>query len=150
MAETKRIRYAVFTAQQQKKVDDFVNANMFFAFNNQQFEEGMKKFGLNSKKDSDLKKVCRTFGGGIILKEKLEEYHTLFDQLADEKHAYICESEENAYDAMLYELQNHEYCVTLDPSDAIRDLGLSVDEINGNEMLKKAFSKACRVASKEE
>lgn len=150
MTETKRIRYAVFTAQQQKKVDDFVNANMFFAFNNEQFAEGMAKFKLNPKKKSDLKKVCRTFGGGIILKEKLEEYHTLFDQLADEKHTYICESEENAYDAMLYELQNHEYCITLDPEDALRDLGLRVEEINENKMLKKAFLKACRVASKEE
>lgn len=150
MAETKRIRYAVFTAQQQKKFDEFADAKMFFAFNNEQFAEGMAKFKLNPKKKSDRDKVCRTLGGGYILKENLEEFHALIDQLDNEKNAYICENEENAYDAMLYELQNHEYCVTLDPSNAIRDLGLSVDEINGSEMLKKAFLKACRVASKEE
>lgn len=150
MTETKRIRYAQFTAQQQKKVDEFVDENMFFAFNNKQFAEGMSKFGLDAKSDEDKKKICRTIAGGYVLKEKLDELHSLLDQLADEKHAYIYESEENAYDAMLYELQNHEYCITLDPEEALRDLGLGVEEINENKMLKKAFCKACRVASKEE
>ena len=37
MAEMKRIRYAVFTAQQQKKFDEFADAKMFFAFYNEMF-----------------------------------------------------------------------------------------------------------------
>ena len=51
-------QYQEMRNRQQAEVNAFP---MFFAFNKQQFAEGMRKLGLSP---SDTRQGCRIFGGG--------------------------------------------------------------------------------------
>ena len=48
----------------QKKYDDFLGEFAFFAFSNEQFEEGKKKKKLNVGPDN---KLVRIYGGGFLI-----------------------------------------------------------------------------------
>jgi hypothetical protein len=49
-----------------------------------------------------------------------------------------------AVGAFRYELNNHEYCVTHDNSDALSALGLTDADLEGNKTLKSAFGAALK------
>lgn len=133
----------------QKQFNDYSDAHMFFAFSKSQFAEGMAKFGLDPENKDDLKKVVSVGYGGYSLRSATEGLHELMAQLDRELHDWVTASEENAYDALLTELYNHEYCITGDLSDGIYVCGLTVDEINENEMLQRALHRAAREVSRE-
>ena len=42
----------------------------------------------------------------------------------------------------IYELANHEYCITYDLEETLNALGLSVEEINADERLLHGLNKA--------
>lgn len=46
------------------------------------------------------------------------------------------------YEAMLYELENHEYCITMDAEDAFRTLRLSYEDVLQDDRLRRGFQKA--------
>jgi len=48
------------------------------------------------------------------------------------------------YQMFLYELANHEYCLTYDYEDTFDALGLTVDEINADKRLLHGLKKATR------
>ena len=48
------------------------------------------------------------------------------------------------FDALVYELNNHEYCITYNPQDALDALGLTKDDVDP-VLLKKA----CRESIKQ-
>lgn len=133
----------------QKQFNDYSDAHMFFAFSKSQFAEGMAKFGLSPNKKEDLKKVVSVGYGGYSLRSANEGLHELMAKLDRELHVWVTASEENAYDALLTELYNHEYCITGDLSDGIYACSLSVDEINESPMLQRALHRAAREAAKE-
>lgn len=143
------MKYRKLRDAHQKRFDDYSNANMFFAFSKSQFAEGMAKFGLDSESKDDLKKVVSVGYGGYSLRSATKGLHELMAQLDRELHDWVTASEENAYDALLTELCNHEYIVTGDLSDGIYACGLTVDEINESPMLQRALHRAAREASRE-
>lgn len=110
--------YTEFKTAQEKEFGKFP---MFFAFSNEQLKEGMEKFDA---KPSDLSKV---FGGGFILKKDSKKFSELMDKLDRDKKEFLSDRE-NLINAIEYELGNHEYCITYDPSDTISVLGLDVDD----------------------
>lgn len=124
-----------------KEVNDFP---MFFAFSNEQFDEGMKKFGLEpDQKDQ----ICSTGYGGFIKKSDKQALVDMFDRQRDERNALI-EADKTGegfiYDMFDYELASHEYGYTRDISDAVRALGLTIAEINSDQRLLHGLKKACR------
>lgn len=124
-----------------KEVNDFP---MFFAFSNEQFDEGMKKFGLEpDQKDQ----ICSIPGGGFIKKSDRQALIDMFDRQRDEKKALI-EADQTGegfiYDMFDYELANHEYGYTRDIEDALGALGLTVEEVNADQRLLHGLKKACR------
>lgn len=143
------MRYMELRDKHQRRFDEFAKANMFFAFSDSQAIEGMEKLGLNAHNKNDLKKVVSVFGGGYCLRSAVDELKSIMNENDRELHAWITTSEENAYDALLTELYNHEYCITGDHSDGIYACGLSVDEINESPMLQRALHRAAREAAKE-
>ena len=143
MAET----YREMIRRHQKEVDAFpIGA----AFTMKQFDEMMKKWGLSPK--DDLDKIASIGAGCYIRKADKEEYHALFKRHKQEiKDAISADSTGSGFikDMFYYELCNHEYCITMDPEDAIYALGITVDEINNDEKLKKGFWLAEAEARKE-
>lgn len=133
-------KYREMKERHQKEVNDFP---MMFAFNESQFEEGMRKLGLEP---TDTDKVFR-FGetGGFYrrtdskwLKEMLQRHEQeLADAIAEDK-----TGDGFIFDMFYYELANHEYCITYDYEDTFCSLGLTEEEICGNTALVAGLKKA--------
>lgn len=130
--------YSTWQKLRQKSYDEFQKGNIFYAYNDEQFNEGMKSVGLNPE---DTDKIYRLFPGAYILRSKSKEYH----KLANKMEAEFKENMQNfdfAKDAFACELADHEYIVTYDFTDALEALGLTLDEVIKNPMLSKALTEA--------
>lgn len=135
-------KYLEMKNRQQKEFDEFANKNMFFAFSDKQFEEGMQKLGLQ-KDDTD--KIYRTIGGGFVLRTASKEMNNIFKRHEQERKDAIEADKDGTgfiYDMFDYELANHEYGYTGDSEEAVEALGLTYEEIEQDVRLKEAFNKA--------
>jgi len=121
----------------QKEVDEFP---MGFAFSNEQFEK--MKIELGVKEDSELLSIG---AGGFIRKTDKEAFHELFNNKAkrfDEAIAEDKTGEGFIKDMFLYELANHEYCITYDLEDTLYALDLTYDEVMNDERLLRGLTLA--------
>jgi hypothetical protein len=117
-------------------------SGMFFAFNNEQFTEGMKRIDLDP---SDTKSILSIGAGGYIRKDKAEALRELFKRHTSEREG-LKKDEKLLIDAIAYELSNHEYCYTYDTQPALDALGYTKEEI-GPAVLNKAIKKALSAVS---
>ena len=122
--------------QQKKRHHDEFNAfdGIFFAFSNEQMKEGIEKHGVNENN-----RVVNIGAGGFVLKSRLQDFKDLLKR-QDTERARLRKDEKELIGAIVYELQNHEYCITGNPNDALDALGLTRDEVSP-EILKKAIKK---------
>lgn len=132
--------YLALKERQQKEVNDFP---MFFAFSDKQFEEGMKKIGLDP---SDTDKIYK-FGstGGFYKKTDSQALKDMFNRHDEEMNKAIEEDKTGEgfiYEMFNYELANHEYCVTYEVDDTLRALGLTIEEVNDDTRLSHGLNKA--------
>lgn len=128
--------YLKMKERHQKEVNDFP---IFFAFSREQFAEGMKKLGLEPGDTSQIYRLGNT--GGYYRKTDAQALDELFERHAAEiKDARL--DAEYVYEMFDYELANHEYCVTYDLSDTLDALGLTMEEVNENPILKEGLKKA--------
>jgi hypothetical protein len=122
---------------------DAINAlPIEFAFSKEQFEQGMKNLGLTV---DDKDKVCAMpFCGGFIRKTDTKTVIDTFIFYSRELDRLMLD-DDFAVDAIRYELDNHEYGYTGDPSDALEALGLprSISELD--DRMKSLFSKATKL-----
>ena len=128
-----------------KQEKEFNAFPCFYAFSNMQFEEGMKKLGVSAAE------LYQGPGGMFYRKcdsDKLRAMIASFDKELED--AY--EDDDFLYDAFMYELGNHEYCITLDPEDTCEALGYSVDEVmldtrrhNIFKQAEKEYLKGCGI-----
>lgn len=126
----------------EKDISDFP---FMFAFNKEQFKEGMEKLGLA---ETDTKAIFSIGAGGYIRKTDSDALHALTERHA----AQIDEAmkdDEYVFDGVLYELGNHEYGYTGNPEPALEALGLSVEEVKNDERLLAIFNRARNVYFKE-
>lgn len=110
---------------------------IFFAFNNEQFKEGMIKVGIA---DNDTTKILSLGHGGFIRKDRKEAFLTMLER-HDKEIKERRKEEKFLFDSLVYELRNHEYCITYDHQDALKALGLEAQDVDPN-LLKKA----CKMA----
>lgn len=132
---TKTETYQELKARQAEELNKF--EGIFFAFNNEQFKEGMEKIGLTIE---DTKQIFSLGSGGYIRKDKSEAFHAMFKRHSDEKKTRKQE-EKFLLESLVYELRNHEFCITLDPSDALNALGYNKEDIDP-KILNKAMAEA--------
>lgn len=121
----------------QKEVDEFP---MGFAFSNEQFEKMKEELGV--KEDSELLSIG---AGGFIRKTDREAFHELFNNKAkrfDEAIAEDKTGEGFIKDMFLYELANHEYCITYELDDTLDALDLTYEEVMNDERLKRGLTLA--------
>jgi len=120
--------------------DDVDNFPMFFAFNEKQFDEGMRSLGLAPTEKS---KICRVGStGGYILKTDSDKLYDMLSRHEVEMKDAIKTDDAFIFEMFRYELDNHEYSYTGEISDTLIALGLSMKDIDADERLKAGLRKA--------
>lgn len=124
-----------YTQQKKRHQDEISTFNgLFWAFSNEQLEEGKKKLGCEN---NDLISIG---AGGFILRTQLQAFKDCMKRQAQERKE-LKKDAKIFFDALVYELNNHEYCITYDPTDAIESLGLTKNDID-----PIILNKACKEA----
>lgn len=124
-------------ARHSKEVNDF--KGLFFAFSNEQLIEGLEKIGL---KKEGTHHICSIGAGGYILKSEVKAFKEMLDRHAIERKQRL-KDERQLFDSLVYELRNHEFCITYDPTDALDSLGLTSDDVP-EKLLKKACAESLK------
>jgi hypothetical protein len=133
-------QYEIIKKRHQKDVNDFP---MFFAFNNKQFDEGMRLLGLEP---IDTDKIYRIPGtGGFYRISDAPAFHEMFNRHGKEMQdavdgdktgdGFIC-------DMFYYELVNHEFTYTGDLTSTLEALDLTSDDLINNESLRNGMNNA--------
>ena len=133
--------YQEMKDRQQK---EFAAFPMGAAFSNQQFKDMMEKWGLTV---NDTDKICSIGGGCYIRKTDKEALRDLINRLNKEKQDAIAADltgDGFIFDMFVYELANHEYCITYDLEETLDALGLTPEEVNADELLKHGLNKAIK------
>ena len=94
---------------------------------------------------TDTDKIVHIGGGCYIRKTDREAFRALVKKLEKEKEDALAADttgEGIIKDMFLYELGNHEYCITYDLEDTLNAVGLTVDEINADKRLLRGLEKA--------
>ncbi|MCP4367678.1 MAG: hypothetical protein GY797_06145 [Deltaproteobacteria bacterium] len=132
-----------------RQQEEFNAFPCFFAFNNQQFEEGMEKLGLES---TDTDKVYKGVGGMIYKKTESPALKEMTNRHTKEREDAIegdAKGDGYIFEMFRYELANHEYGYTCDDEDTIDALGLTHDEIEASPALKEGLHNAKVMVSAE-
>ena len=135
-------QYQILKDRQQKEFNAFP---MGAAFNKQQFAEMMKKLELLP---TDTDKILSIGSGCYIRKTDRDALRELIDRLDAEQQKAIADDETGdgfIFDMFLYELGNHEYCITHDLEDTLNALCLTIEEINADSRLLHGLNKAIKV-----
>lgn len=100
--------------------------DMFFAFSNEQFAEGLKS--IRPLKEGE--RLVRLAGGGFCTKDGLERYLDW-----QEKHYKKIADECDPYEVYVYENNNHESCIAMDGDiEAIRIVASIWDEATARQI----------------
>lgn len=125
--------YRTFKDNQEKLFNDFSKENLFFAFSDSQFKEWLIK--LNAKEEE----IGSIGSGGFIKKENASKYIEILKSMDYETIEFL-KDENNLFSAFVYELANHEYCITYDHESTLDALWLHFETMTDiqKEILKKA------------
>lgn len=127
------MKYTELTRKHSKIISDFP---MAFAFSNEQFEEAKKKLGVTSNDE-----LLSIKYGGIIKKVDQASYKEMQLTMAKDLEEAI-KDDEYMMSGFLYELGNHEYCITGDPTDTFDCFGLTIEEVQNDGRLLSLFKQA--------
>lgn len=128
-----------YTQQKQRHQDEFGQIKgLFFAFSDKQLHEGLQKIGLAPDKSS-YPLIMSIGAGGYILKENAKDLAALAARHEAER-ATLRKDRKALLAGLIYELNNHEYCYTGDPTDALAALDLTIETVPA-DILKEAIKK---------
>lgn len=133
------MNYVEFKEKRQKEIDKLP---MYFAFSDKQFKELMAKLGYDSE-DKFLKDITSIGGGSIIFKKDIELIMNTFKRI-DKELSEKLKNDEFLESAFIYELGNHEYCITCDISDTLDALDISYDEYKTHDRIQRIAKKAIK------
>ena len=137
--------------RQQKEVDAYLKDTAFFAFDNKRFTEGLAKLGIT---EADAPKKLSRLGntGGYMLKEKVKDFKQMLDNFDQEQRNAWQDPDTGrrfAYDMFFYELNNHEYIITLDEGETLEALGITWDEVKKSPVLSQELNQATNQIMKD-
>ena len=135
--------YKEMMKKQEERFNNF--KYKFFAFNKEQFAEGMEKLGLNI---SDTDKIVSIGLGGYVLKSKIDEFENIFKNNRNElNEAFKSDVDGTGFikDMFLYNMWNIEYIYCMDDERLLEYCGLTLEEYNNNS----AFQNGYRLAKKQ-
>lgn len=127
------MNYKEIQDKHSKELNDF--KGIFFAFNKKQLREGMEKVGVTSENE------IKSCGAGLFLRnDRFEAFKGMLKRHKQEREEWW-KNPENLLHALIYELRNHEYCLTGDPTDALNALDLEEEDIP-EEIFQRAIETA--------
>jgi len=132
--------YQELRQKHEKEVNDFP---FFFAFSDEQFVEGMAKFGLTINDTDKILKISHT--GGFCLRTDADRFHEMFEQHEKElKEAIDADPTGEGFilEMFDYELADHEYIVSGCVSSTLDALGLTEDDIEKDHRLQHGLKLA--------
>lgn len=132
-----------YTELKQRQSEESNKLPLYFAFSDKQFQEVLDKLGMTVEQKDQFYALGKT--GGFYLKVDSAKIHEMFDRHEKEREEAIASDTKGdgyIFDMFLYELNNHEYGYTGDPTDTLNALGLTPDLILANKALHHGFSKA--------
>src|SRR5690554_2193668 len=109
-------KYLELKNNNQKRFNDFSEKHIYwiFAFGNKEFDDKLKEHNL-TKND-----IISIGAGGFIKKEHRESYLNEMNRLNnDDPFKQIKQDDVEVKKAFIYELANHEYCITYNLDDAL-------------------------------
>ena len=128
------MKYEELKNKHARRINDFP---MAFAFSQKQFEEAKQKLGV-----TDSNELLSIPSGGMIRKTDKEAYKKLVKILNEESEEAL-KDDEYLLSGFIYELGNHEYCITYNPTDTMDCFGLDVDNID--DRIRKIFAEARKI-----
>lgn len=138
--------YMEMRNRQQKEFDALP---LGFAFNNRQFAEMMREWGLDPEKDVD--KIYSIGFGGYVQKKDTELLHQTRDRHDKEMGDAIAGDKTGngfIYEMFLYELDDHEYGYTRDMGPTLDALGYTAEEVRADKRLFRGLQRACKEISR--
>lgn len=127
--KTKLESYQDQKTRHSNEISDF--DSLFFAFSNEQLEEGLKKI------ESQKNEIVSIGMGGFVRKDKVKEFIALMKR-HDIERKELRKNTKELINAIVYELFNHEYCITGNPNDALEIFDLDYETID-KELWKKVI-----------
>lgn len=137
----KTMTYEELKNKHQKEMNAFP---MGACFSDAQFEEMMAKWGLTVE---DTDKILRIGSGCYIRKCDREAFREMFNRFEKETtEAFAADKDGDGYiyQMCLYELANHEYCITYDLEDTLDALGMTYEQVNADARLLHGLKKAIK------
>lgn len=132
-------KYLELKNNNQKQFDEFSKKYIYwiFAFSDKQFDDKLKEHDL-TKND-----IISIGAGGFIKKEHKELYLKEINRLNnDDAFKQVKDDDVEVKKAFMYELANHEYCITYNVDDALEALGITIEDIKKDPRLKKLLNEA--------
>lgn len=133
------MKYYTFKEKNDKPYHDFISKNIFFAFSQEQYKEGLAKFNIKEEEAKD--KLYKYFGGGFMLKSAAEEEKKILKKRDKHLRKYL-NNFNNLVDALIYEMNNYECAYTGEYSKGLYAFGFSKEDLKKNKKLLKAYTKA--------
>ena len=124
-------------AEMKKRHQERINAlPLMFAFSDKQFKEGMERWGL-TENDTDKIYKLGTTGGFYQRKDSTLIFSAFEENENDLAEAIKADPDGTGFikDMFLYELANHEYCITYDLEPTLAALQLTEDDVLNDERL---------------
>lgn len=138
--------YEQLKHEHQRRFDEAMKGNSFYAFNQEQFDEGLSKLGC---KASDM----YSWGyGTFVLKTASDSIYKILKDCEEEmlqKMKADTTGDGFMYEAFVYELGNHEYVITYEYDDTLADLGITMEQVKLNPAWKRALVNATRYVERE-
>ena len=133
-------KYAEMKQRHQKRINALP---IMFAFSQKQFKEGMQRWGLTENDTDKIYKMGST--GGFYQRKDSTLIFSTFEENEDEMtEAILADTDGTGFikDMFLYELANHEYCITYDLEPTLDALHLSEDDVLNDEKLMNGLKLA--------
>lgn len=142
-------RYAEMKRDHEKRISDLP---IFYAFNNKQFKDGMEKIGL---KETDTDKIFKLHDTGGFYKKTDSKLIVGTFKACDKELCDAIEDDKTGdgfiYEMFLYELDNHEYCITYDVEETLDAIGITLDDVLESQSLLHGLKKAiCEIKERNE
>jgi len=129
--------YQELKARQSKEFDGF--EGIFFAFNDKQFQDGMKNIGYDNQ-DNLKDKIVSIGCGGYLRKDRVKDFTAMRNRHHEEEKQRK-QDKKYVLESLVFELRNHEFCVTHEVEPALNVLGYEEKDIDP-ALLKKACAEA--------
>lgn len=124
--------YTELKQENQNKINNFP---IFYAFNDEQLKQGLEKL------NTTIENITSIGYGGFIRKSDKEAFKNMFDDIEQEQKE-LMKDDDFVIDMFLYEMGNHEYCITYDKEEVLNACDISKIEYKENVRLQKLFNKA--------